>query len=124
VNSVLSFDGRIGRGTWWIANLVFLVVYFVLGSIMGLFSDGQTASGGALLFFSLLVLALSVVSLSFGVRRWHDLGKSGWWVCIALIPILGALYALVMQGFVAGDPGPNQYGPTPGEALALSPSRP
>ena len=68
-------------------------------------------------------VVMSVVCLSFSVRRWHDLGKSGWWVFISLIPILGGLYALVMQGFVAGEPGPNQYGPAPSGTTALAPSQ-
>lgn len=124
MNKLFSFEGRVGRGTYWMAAIGMTVVYLILGSMLGLFSDSQTASTGGSILLIVLTLAISVVSLSFSVRRWHDLGKSGWWVFISLIPILGALYAFVMQGFVAGEPGPNQYGPAPGEAPVLSPSRP
>ena len=60
-------------------------------------------------FFILLPLSWWV-SLAISVKRWHDRGKSGWWVLIGFIPIIGGLWALIETGFLGGDPGPNQYG--------------
>ena len=67
----------------------------------------------------LALIVISLRELSISVRRWHDLNKSGWWVFISLIPIVGGLYALVMQGFVPGDQGDNSFGPAPEEGALL-----
>ena len=47
------------------------------------------------------------------VKRWHDRGKSGWWVLIALIPLVGPIWAIIETGFLPGTSGPNEYGPDP-----------
>jgi len=63
----------------------------------------------------MVVLYIPVVwfSLALQVKRWHDRGKSGWWVLINLIPFVGGLWALVECGFLRGTEGPNQFGPDP-----------
>ena len=142
MSGILSFDGRIGRGTWWVAGIILgaiqaaLYVYLTYNMIG--FSPGYlnyyvddaeywqriwNNNAGLLTFVLFAWFALSVIGLSVTVRRWHDLNKSGWWVLINLIPVLGSIYAFVMQGFVAGDQGPNQYGPAPGQGGTLSPSQ-
>ena len=50
------------------------------------------------------------MSLAVWAKRWHDRGKSGWWNLIALIPIIGPIWALVESGFLKGDCGSNRYG--------------
>lgn len=67
-----------------------------------------TLFGLALLLFW---LATIVPSLAVTIRRLHDTGKSGWWVLLGLIPFVG----LVLLVFLAldGEPGDNQYGPSP-----------
>ena len=45
------------------------------------------------------------------VKRWHDRDKSGWWVLIGLIPLIGAIWALVELGFLKGTYGKNRFGP-------------
>ena len=58
--------------------------------------------------------ALAALLLGWAVftRRMHDIGKSGWWWLIALVPIVGAIVLLV---FMCKDsqPGDNAYGPNP-----------
>jgi uncharacterized membrane protein YhaH (DUF805 family) len=56
-------------------------------------------------------------SLAIYVKRWHDRGKSGWWVLIVFVPIIGYLWLLIECGFLAGDDGPNEYGPDPLTAM-------
>jgi len=60
----------------------------------------------------ILALGLLIPSLAVGVRRLHDIGKSGWWLLIGLIPLVGAIVLLV---FACQDsqPGTNQWGPSP-----------
>ena len=66
-------------------------------------------------FFSLLVF---IPSLAVSVRRLHDVGMSGWWILLNLVPF----GSLVVMGFSVQDsqPGDNKYGPNPKEAIALS----
>ena len=54
-------------------------------------------------------LAVLVPNLAAGTRRLHDTGKSGWFLLLALIPILGWIAVIVFLA-QAGNPGPNQYG--------------
>ena len=84
---------------------------------MGPSVDPQTGavSGGGL--FSIIVFLLYIpmiwIGLALGVKRWHDRGKSGWWVLIALIPIVGGIWTFVECGCLRGTVGPNQFGPDP-----------
>jgi uncharacterized membrane protein YhaH (DUF805 family) len=98
-----QFDGRATRAEYWwffLANLLISVVIQVLIGVSDLF-----------LIVSLIVsLALLIPGLAVAVRRLHDTDRSGWWMLIALIPLVGIIVLIV---FLAseGDPGPNQYGP-------------
>jgi uncharacterized membrane protein YhaH (DUF805 family) len=58
-----------------------------------------------------------IPSLAVGVRRLHDTGRSGWWLLIGLIPLIGAIVLLVFF-FQDGQPGNNDYGPSPKAAVA------
>jgi uncharacterized membrane protein YhaH (DUF805 family) len=53
------------------------------------------------------------IGLALAVKRWHDRNKSGWWVLIGLVPIIGQLWALIECGFLRGTTGPNIYGADP-----------
>ena len=51
------------------------------------------------------------IRLAIAVKRWHDRNKSGWFVLINLIPVVGVLWALIENGFLVGDVSHNEYGP-------------
>lgn len=107
---LFSFNGRINRGKWWLAILIF-VIYSVVASIVGalLFggsianivaSDGEfdaaSLVGPALIGIAvalLLYLVLLISSIAVGVKRLHDRNKSGWWLLLFfLLPgVLGAI---------------------------------
>ena len=98
-----QFTGRAGRAEYWwffLANLIVSVVLNVLARASGLFS----------ILGLVYSLALLVPGLAVAVRRLHDTGKSGWWLLIALVPIVGVIVLII---FLAseGDPGENEYGP-------------
>ena len=65
------------------------------------------------LLFSLLSIALIYPSVCIGIKRFHDRDKSGWWVLIAFIPLIGWIWYLIECGFLTGTSGPNQYGSAP-----------
>jgi uncharacterized membrane protein YhaH (DUF805 family) len=109
LKNYVGFEGRARRSEYWwfvlIHVLILLVLYVISRSI------------GNTLLYTLYSLAVFLPGLAVAVRRLHDTDKSGWWVLIALIPIVGAIVLLV---FMATDstPGTNQYGPSPKEATA------
>ena len=61
----------------------------------------------------MLYVPLIWISLALGVKRWHDRNKSGWWVLIGMIPIIGPLWQFIEAGCMRGTVGANQYGPDP-----------
>jgi uncharacterized membrane protein YhaH (DUF805 family) len=57
-------------------------------------------------------LAVLVPGIAVSIRRLHDTNKSGWWILINLVPLVGGIIFLVLM-CIEGDPGPNLYGPSP-----------
>ena len=114
---LFSFRGRISRATFWVASLVLLAVSSVLKLLL-VFAYPAVGSHVVLVVISILFLIPLVwAGLAVQVKRWHDLGYSGWTVLIEIIPIIGQLIALVGLGFVRGTTGPNKYGGDPLESL-------
>jgi uncharacterized membrane protein YhaH (DUF805 family) len=114
MDKLLKFDGRIRRMGWWIASIAVSIVSSVFNNI----TDDES-NLLIVLIFGIIAIVLGLISLSISVRRWHDHNKSGWWVLINLIPILGWIYSFVMLGFMPGDRGHNNYGPEPVEGAIL-----
>lgn len=110
------FSGRARRKEYW-----FFVLFNVLVSIALTFIDGVTgtlsAESGVGLLSGLYGLAVLVPSIAVGVRRLHDIGRSGWWLLIVLVPLLGVLVLLVFA-VLDSQPGSNEYGPNPKEVPA------
>ncbi|MFI5929980.1 DUF805 domain-containing protein [Micromonospora sp. NPDC051543] len=116
VKSVLSqyvgFTGRARRSEyWWFVLFTVLVsiVASVLDNALGLtFVDGSSSG-----FIGLIAsLALLLPSLAVAVRRLHDTDKTGWWLLIGLVPIVGAIVLIVFL-VQDGTPGANRFGPSP-----------
>ncbi|MGQ0485996.1 MAG: DUF805 domain-containing protein [Hyphomicrobiales bacterium] len=61
----------------------------------------------------ILVVVFLWPTLAIYAKRWHDRGKSGWWMLIILIPLIGPIWVLIELGFLRGTKGPNHYGPDP-----------
>ena len=104
-----DFSGRGRRSEYWyfaLFNLLVAIAAGILDAILG--TDFDTGSG---LIGVLASLALLLPSLAAGVRRLHDTSRSGWWILIGLIPIIGWIILIV---FYVQDSHPdNQYGPNP-----------
>jgi uncharacterized membrane protein YhaH (DUF805 family) len=69
-----------------------------------------------IVIFIFAVLATGI-SIAVAVKRYHDRNKSGWWVLIVFVPVIGGLWYLIECGFLRGTPGPNNYGPDPLAAI-------
>ena len=99
-----DFSGRARRKEYW----MFTLVYFILSLIFGFLDEAF----GISILYTIFVLALVVPSIAVGVRRLHDVGKSGWWLFVSLIPIIGIIYILYLM-IKDGQPEANQWGANP-----------
>jgi len=103
-----DFSGRSRRKEYWLFQLLLLTVYMAFTFAFS--SQSEDAGFGALAFIA--GLALVIPSIAVAVRRMHDIGKSGWWLCVGFIPIIGGIWQLALL-LTAGNRGPNRYGPDP-----------
>lgn len=104
------FDGRARRMEYWMFMLFNLVITVVLAIVEGFL-------GSAGLVGALYGLAVLIPGIAVSVRRLHDTNRSGWWLLIAFVPIIGTIVLLVFM-FLDSQPGSNQYGPNPKAAAA------
>ena len=106
-----NFSGRARRSEYWyyiLANLIILIIAAVIDNVTGL--NFEPLPYG--IIYSLYALATFLPGLAVTVRRLHDVGKSGWFYFIVLVPIIGAFWLLYL--FVKdGDQGTNSYGSDP-----------
>jgi len=106
-----KFDGRASRPAYW--------WWFLFGILVGIVAsilDAIIFNGGEALTI-VFSLGLFLPNISVGIRRLHDTDRSGWWILIGLIPIVGFIVLLVF--FVQkSDPGDNNYGPPMAETVA------
>ena len=103
-NHYADFNGRARRKEYWMFTLGNLIVAVVIGVVAGLIKFP--------LLVSLYGLAVLVPGLAVCVRRLHDIGKSGWWVLIGLVPVIGGILLLVLM-CLDGEPKENQWGANP-----------
>jgi uncharacterized membrane protein YhaH (DUF805 family) len=124
-NLLFGFQGRVNRAKFWLVHVGMWVVMAVLFSVLlggaALSGDPEAAlrSVGTVpgLILAVVYVLMVWVGLAVGVKRWHDRNKSGWWILIALVPVIGGLWYLIECGFLRGTVGHNTYGPDP---LALN----
>ena len=111
-----SFEGRIGRGTYWLKYVVPYVIILILLSIVetvaGITIDDGMGNGIGILS-TIFILVNIWFGLAVGAKRCHDRDRSGWFQAIMLIPIIGGIWLLVELGFLKGSEGENRFGPDP-----------
>jgi uncharacterized membrane protein YhaH (DUF805 family) len=106
-----TFSGRAQRAEYWYFALFYILIFCGLSIIDGITGSFSSEAGMGFLG-GLLTLGLLIPSIAVGVRRLHDTGRSGWWLLIVLIPLIGAivLFVFTVEDSAAGD---NSYGPNP-----------
>ncbi len=108
-----DFSGRARRKEYWFFFLINIIVAGVLSFIDGMLGtviqDGQIGILSGI--YALLVL---IPGIAVAVRRLHDTNRSGLWVLIGLIPLIGAI-VLIIFFLMDSTPGRNQYGLNPKE---------
>lgn len=105
------FSGRAQRAEYWYYVLFYLIINLVLGYIDRLMNPTIPQDGAGVLT-GVFVLATLIPSLAVGARRLHDTNRSGWWLLISLIPLIGAVVLLIFT-VQDGTPGDNRFGPNP-----------
>ncbi len=118
---LLSFEGRISRSEYWLLN----IGYGTLGGGVDVLTSYINQDTKPMVLLALMIRALVSLLLlwplfAVGVKRWHDRGKSGRWLWIALIPVVGIVWSIIECGFLKGTEGPNQYGEDPLERRAMT----
>ena len=108
------FSGRARRAEYWYFVLFNLIVAFVLALIDTLLGTTTGVSSFGLLS-GIYSLAVLIPTLAVMVRRLHDIDRTGWWLLINLVPLVGTIVLLVFA-LTPGTPGSNQYGPDPKQA--------
>ncbi len=109
----VTFSGRAQRSAFWLwvlfAILASVACGIIDGAIFGFDEANKPLSG-------LFGLATFLPGLAVTVRRLHDTGRSGWWVLLWFIPLIGWII-LIIWYCQPGETGNNQYGPNPLGAL-------
>jgi uncharacterized membrane protein YhaH (DUF805 family) len=104
-----DFSGRARRSEYWWFFLFTVIVSIVAGIIDGVV--GSDVANGYGVVTIIVALALLLPSLAVSARRLHDTGKSGWWILLGIIPLVGFIVLLVF--YVQDSHGDNKYGPNP-----------
>jgi len=105
LKNYVGFSGRARRKEYWmfyLFNAIAMIVVAIIDNIIGTYS----------LLYGLYSLAVLLPSLAVAFRRLHDIGRSGAWILIGLIPLIGAIILLVFA-CTDSQPDDNQYGPNP-----------
>lgn len=100
-----TFTGRAHRTEYWMFVLVYIVIAIVLSIVDAIVKTGNIVS-------ALFALALLIPSIAVAVRRLHDTSRSGWWLLLGFIPLIGAIVLLVFM-CLDSTPGANEHGPNP-----------
>jgi uncharacterized membrane protein YhaH (DUF805 family) len=115
----VDFSGRASRSEYWWWALFNFLVWLAAVVLDAVIFPGSGRYGT---YFGLLSgiasLALFLPNLAVGVRRLHDTDRSGWWLLISVIPIIGWVVLLIFL-VSSGTPGANRFGPPPAGARAL-----
>jgi uncharacterized membrane protein YhaH (DUF805 family) len=105
-----QFSGRSRRKEYWMFTLIHTALYIVLWGSAILAKPSWLSLPLALICL-LYALAAVVPGIACTVRRLHDTGRSGWWILLSFVPLIGL--AVVVLLALDSEPGPNQYGPSP-----------
>lgn len=101
-----NFSGRSSRSEFWWFYLFTFIIGIVIEIVFCWSYDVMTIASG------IVSLVFLLPSLGLSVRRLHDIDKSGWWLLLALIPLIGAII-LIIWWCKDSQMAENEYGPVP-----------
>ena len=116
----LSPEGRATRFDYWMRYIVpYLIGLIIAGYLDAALSTAGPGGGPGIITLMFIIAALWP-GLAVGIKRCHDRDRSGWFLLIALIPIIGSIWLLIELGFLRGTIGANRFGPDPRGGVAVS----
>ncbi len=104
IQFLFSFEGRVTRRDYWLR----LALPVLLIGLVAALTVPPLAFNEV---FLVLILAAAFPCIAVAAKRCHDRNRSGWFLLICLIPMLGILWLLIELGFFRGTIGPNRFGP-------------
>ena len=117
----IDFSGRSSRAEYWWFTL-FIVLVDIIATAVDIVVLGTDLWGIGLLS-AVWQFATLIPSLAIGVRRLHDIDKSGWWLLVWFVLVIGWI-VLIVWAIKGGDGGPNKYGPDPRQAISQQSYKP
>lgn len=121
-----DFSGRASRQEFWmfvLFNLLLAMAWaFVAGLLTGLFGGSFDQESRLMFMYKLIAIYYAVTTvpaMAVGVRRLHDTGRSGWWMLIGLVPLVGSIWLIVLM-CSDDNPGDNRYGSPPDGKRGMS----
>ena len=108
-----EFNGRSRRKEYWMFVLFNIIFAFIAVALDYAFGTTYGDFGYGIVY-TLYALAVLIPGLAVTVRRLHDVGKSGWMILVGFIPIVGAIWLIILT-VTDSQPGENEYGPNPKE---------
>jgi len=104
-----EFTGRSRRQEYWMFFLFVMLVTIGLSIVEGIIG---LRIGDAGILSGLFSLAVLIPGIAVGIRRLHDIDRSGWWLLIGLVPLVGAIVLIVFMA-TRGTAGDNRFGADP-----------
>lgn len=105
-----DFQGRASRSEYWYFTLFNILIGIAVSVVVGIL--GNIIGSAASLLSAVYSLGLLVPGVCLAIRRMHDTGKSGWWLLLGLVPIVGFIIVIVLL-VMDSEADRNQYGPNP-----------
>jgi uncharacterized membrane protein YhaH (DUF805 family) len=103
-NLYFSAQGRLNRQAYWLATIPLFILSVFLETTTEILHESTIL---------MLYLILIVSGYMIAIKRCHDRNKSGWWILLSFIPLVGLLWTLVELGCLKGSDGDNEYGTDP-----------
>ncbi len=100
IGNLFTADGRVGRKDWIVWIVAVWIVFAIIAWILG--------DRGSLIQIVLAIVA-GIAGIFMGIKRLHDLGKSGWYYLLGLVPLVNFFFAIYLIVW-KGDTGDNRFG--------------
>jgi uncharacterized membrane protein YhaH (DUF805 family) len=109
LSNYVNFSDRASRSEYW-----FWILFYFICLVVAIIIDSVLRTR---VLTAVVWLGIVLPTLALSVRRLHDLDRSGWWIFLAFIPLVGAIILLIWQ-CTKGTDGPNRFGPDPLTAVS------
>lgn len=108
--SLFNSNGRVPRKTYWMFYICFVGINLLLAITAQAVSLPSSAVS---ILLVVIIFPSALIGLFIQIKRWHDRDKSGWWVLINFIPVIGPFWTFVECGLLKGTDGANRFGSDP-----------